>query len=180
MKRFMFVVVLVLSLGLTAALAQDAQAIITAEVTAALELAATGGSWGFFAPGESYIITASTFKEPAGPGEAVGDPVEPVQFDITGDPGTNVELSFVLPAAFTGETYFMSLPISDWTYGYNYDADPAAQFTEAGPLVGSAIALNLGTGTPSVFLGATVTVPQTALADAYSAQVIASVAVTGN
>jgi len=73
------------------------------------------------------------------------------------------------------------MPLSNWTYGWNYDDDPSVAFAAAGPVVGSAVTVNIGGGAiTGLFLGADVSVPTTAYTGSYIAQIIGSATYTGN
>jgi hypothetical protein len=176
MKRFMFVLALLLVVGLSSALAQsEAEALVTASVESELVLVNVDGDWGLFSPGQTYVVTPSGFKEPPGPGEGAGITVDAIGFEVDGNPGSDVMVTMVLPAAFVSDDENGSLPLSNWTYGWNYDNDPSVAFTAAGPVAGSAVTLTIGGGAASgLFLGATVTVPTTAFAGGYTAQIIGS------
>ncbi len=183
MKRLMLALALVLFVGLNhVVFAQsEAEALITASVENALTLVNVDGDWGVFAPGQSYVITPGGFKEPPGPGEAAGDVFGPVGFEVDGNAGSNVVVTLVLPAGLVSDDGNGSLPLSNWTFGWNYDNDPTAPFAASGPVVGSAVTLGIGGGgATGLFIGATVTVPQTAFAGSYTGQLIGSAAYTGN
>jgi hypothetical protein len=176
MKRFMFVLALLLVVGLSSALAQsEAEALVTATVENELVLVNVDGDWGLFSPGNTYVVTPGGFKEPPGPGEGAGITVDAIGFEVDGNPGSDVLVSLVLPAAFTSDDENGNLPLSNWTYGWNYDNDPSVAFSSAGPVTGSAVTLTIGGGAASgLFLGATVSVPTTAFAGGYTAQIIGS------
>jgi hypothetical protein len=182
MKRFMFVVAMLMVLGLSTALAQsEAEILITAAVESELILTNVDGDWGLFSPGESYTVTPSGFKEPPGPGEGAGITVDPVGFECEGNPGSEVLITLVLPAAFISDSENGALPLSNWTYGWNYDNDPTVAFAESGPVVGSAVTVQIGgDALVGVFFGASVSVPTSAFADSYTAQLIGSATYTGN
>ncbi|HLB00822.1 MAG TPA: hypothetical protein VJO14_05505 [Bacteroidota bacterium] len=176
MKRFMFVLALLLVVGLSAAWAQsEAEALVTAEVENELILVNIDEDWGLFSPGNSYVVTPGGFKEPPGPGEGPGNQVGSPGFEVDGNAGSDVLISLVLPAAFVSDDENGTLPLSNWTYGWNYDIDPGVAFIQAGPVVGNAVSLSIGGGAASgVFFGATVTVPVTAFPGGYTAQIIGS------
>jgi hypothetical protein len=176
MKRFMLVLALLLVVGLSYALAQsEAEALVTASVESELVLVNLDGDWGVFSPGQTYVITPGGFKEPPGPGEGAGITVDAIGFEVDGNAGSDVLVSLVLPAAFTSDDENGNLPLSNWTYGWNYDNDPSVAFSAAGPVTGSAVTLTIGGGAASgLFLGATVTVPTTAFAGSFTAQIIGS------
>jgi hypothetical protein len=178
MKRFMFVLALLLVVSLSHALAQsEAEALVTASVESELVLVNVDGDWGLFSPGQTYTITPAGFKEPPGPGEGAGIVVGPVGFEVDGNPGSDVLVSMVLPSAFNSDDENGNLPLSNWTYGWNYDNDPGVAFSSAGPVTGSAVTVTIGGGAASgLFLGASVTVPTTAFAGSYTAQIIGSAA----
>jgi len=182
MTRFIFVLALLLVVGLSAALAQsEAVTLVTATVETELILTNLDGDWGLFSPGQTYTITPGAFKEPPGPGEAAGDQVESIGFEVEGNPNSEVLVSFVLPAAFVSDDGNGNMPLSNWTYGWNYDDDPSVAFTAAGPVTGSAVTVNIGgDALIGLFLGATVSVPTTAFVGGYTAQVIGSATYTGN
>jgi len=182
MKRFMFVLALLLVVGLTAAWAQsEAVALINAAVESELIVTNLDADWGLFSPGQNYTITPGAFKEPPGPGESAGDQVESAGFEIEGNPNSEVLASLVLPAAFVSEDQNGTMPLSNWTYGWNFDDDPSVAFQAAGPIVGSAVNLAIGgDAIVGLFLGADVTVPTTAYTGSYIAQVICSATYTGN
>ena len=165
---------LVFSLG--AALAQsEAEALVTASVESELVLVNVDGDWGLFSPGQTYTITPGGFKEPPGPGEGAGITVDAIGFEVDGNPGSDVLVSLILPAAFNSDDENGNLPLGNWTYGWNYDNDPGVAFASAGPIVGSAVTVTIGGGAASgLFIGATVTVPTTAFAGGYTAQIIGS------
>jgi hypothetical protein len=107
--------------------------------------------------------------------------VGPVGFEVDGNAGSNVVVSMVLPAGLVSDDENGTLPVSNWTFGWNFDNDPTAPFAASGPVVGSAVTLGIGGGgATGLFLGFTVTVPQTAFAGSYTGQVIGSAAYTGN
>jgi hypothetical protein len=176
MKRFMIVLALLLVVGLSAAWAQsEAEALITGEVESELVLVNIDEDWGLFAPGNTYIITPGGFKEPPGPGESAGDQVGSPGFEVDGNAQTDVLISLVLPAGMTSDDENGVLPLSNWTYGWNYDIDPTVTFVQAGPVVGSAVTVSIGGDAAcGVFFGATVSVPVTAFAGSYTAQLIGS------
>jgi hypothetical protein len=170
------VVLALLLLSLSGAFAQsEAEALITASVESELVLVNVDGDWGLFSPGQTYTITPGGFKEPPGPGEGAGITVDAIGFEVDGNPGSNVLVSMVLPAAFNSDDENGNLPIGTWTYGWNYDNDPGVAFVSAGPVSGSAVTVIIGGGAASgLFLGATITVPTTAFAGGYTAQIIGS------
>lgn len=182
MKRFMFVLALLTVVGLSSASAQsEAEALVTASVESELVLVNVDGDWGLFSPGQTYTVTPSGFKEPPGPGEGAGIVVDAIGFEIDGNPGSDVLVSLILPGAFNSDDENGNLPLSNWTYGWNYDNDPGVAFSDAGPVTGSAVVVTIGGGAASgLFLGATVTVPTTAFAGGYTAQIIGSAVYTGN
>ena len=140
MKRFMFVLALLLVVGLSSALAQsEAEALVTASVESELVLVNVDGDWGLFSPGQTYTVTPSGFKEPPGPGEGAGIVVDAIGFEIDGNPGSDVLVSLILPGAFNSDDENGNLPLSNWTYGWNYDNDPGVAFADAGPVTGSAV-----------------------------------------
>jgi hypothetical protein len=176
MKRFMFVLALLLVVSLSHALAQsEAEALVTLTVENALVLVNVDGDWGVFAAGNTYTITPGGFKDPPGPGEGAGVVVGPVGFEVDGNAGDNVIVSLVLPGSFPQDDGNGSMAVSNWTYGWNYDNDPAAAFASAGPVSGSAVTMTIGGGgATGLFLGATITVPGTAYAGGYTGQIIGS------
>jgi hypothetical protein len=182
MKRFMLVLALLLVVGLSAAWAQsEAEALVTASVESELILTNIDGDWGLFSPGLTYTVTPGGFKEPPGPGEGAGITVDPIGFEVEGNPNSEVLVSLVLPAAFTSDDENGSLPLSNWTYGWNFDDDPSVAFSAAGPVTGSAVTVIIGGGAVSgLFLGANISVPTTAFAGGYTAQIIGSATYTGN
>lgn len=183
MKRFMFVIALLLLVGLSSALAQtEAVATALAAIEAEFLIEGLEADWGLFAPGVVYTISASGFKAPPGPEEGVGVGVlDPLGFEVSGSPGTELLVYLVLPAGMSEEDGNAVLPMSNWTYGWNYDADPEASFVGAGPLVGNAVQMAINSnGTSGLYLGATVTVPVTAFIGSYFAEIIGSAVVTGN
>jgi len=181
MKQFMFVFALVLVLGTTAFAQSEAEALITGEVVSELSLVNVDGDWGVFASGNTYIITPSGFKDPPGPGEGPGVVVGPVGFEVNGIGGEDVVVNMLLPGAMNSDDDAAGLPLSNWTYGWNYDNDPTATFTQSGSVVGGAVTLSINSNaTSGLFLGATVTVPTTAFPGTYTAQVIGSAAYIGN
>ena len=183
MKSFMLALALVLFIGLNhVVFAQsEAEALITASVENALTLVNVDGDWGVFAPGQTYVITPGGFKEPPGPAEGAGIVVGPVGFEVDGNAGSNVVVTMVLPTGLQSDDENGSLPLSNWTFGWNYDNDPTAPFAASGPVVGSAVTLGIGGGgATGLFIGATVTVPQTAFAGTYTGQLIGTAAYTGN
>lgn len=186
MKRFMIVLALLLSLGLSNILAQT-QAVATAIATVELGLlleGTTDNDWGIMAPGESYLVTPAGFKEPPGPGETVGDPIPGIApfFILSADAGAEVVFELIFPAGFLGTDSYITLPTSNWTYGLTYAGDPSSEpFIAYGPVVGNSAAGQVGgAGTLNLHLGATVTVPNNAPVDEYTAQVICTVIATGN
>jgi hypothetical protein len=175
MKRFMFLLAMLLVVSLSSALAQsEIPAVVTATVENELILENLDSDWGIFAPGGTYTITPSGYKEPPGPGEAIGDVFDPFGWNVTGNGGTDVLISMILPAAFISDDGNGSIPLSGWTYGWNYVLDNTASFNDYGPITGSAVLLTLGVDGAGLFLGATATVPTTAFAGTYAAQVIGS------
>src|SRR5437867_12203711 len=183
MRNFMLALALLLFVGLNQVVfaQSEAEALITASVENALTLVNVDGDWGVFSPGITYVITPGGFKQPPGPGEGAGVVVGPVGFEVDGNAGSEVLVSLVLPSGLGSDDENGSLPLSNWTYGWNYDNDPAAPFTAAGPVSGSGITMLIsGGGASGLFLGATVTVPTTAFAGTYTGQIIGSAAYTGN
>jgi len=183
MKSFMLALALLLFIGLTQVVfaQSEAEALITASVENALTLVNVDGDWGVLSPGNTYVITPGGFKNPPGPGEGAGIVVGPVGFEVDGNAGSNVVITLVLPSQLVSDDGNGGIPTSNWTFGWNYDNDPTAPFAASGPVVGSAVTLGIGGGGASgLFLGATLTVPQTAFAGSYTGQVIGSAAYTGN
>jgi hypothetical protein len=182
MKRFLFIAALLVVALCNYAMAQsEAEALVTASVENALALVNVDGDWGVMSPGITYVITPGGFKEPPGPGEGAGVVVGPVGFEVDGNAGSEVLVSLVLPAELHSDDDNGGLPTSNWTYGWNYDNDPAASFAAAGPVTGGGVTLIIsGGGATGLFLGASVTVPTTAFAGGYTGQIIGSATYTGN
>jgi hypothetical protein len=175
MKRFVIALALLSVVSLSSALAQsESQALVTATVEGELVLINVDGDWGLFSPGQTYLVTPSGFKEPPGPGEGPGITVDAIGFELEGNPGSDVLVTLVLPAAFTSDDESGYLPLSNWTYGWNYDNDPSVAFSGAGPVSGNAVVVTIGSAGAGLFLGATVTVPMTVFSDSYTAQIIGS------
>ena len=148
---------------------------MTATVENELILVNLDGDWCLFSPGQSYVVSASCFKDPPGPCVCSGITVDPIGFEVDGNPGSDVLVTMVLPAAFTSDDENGNLPLSNWTYGWNYDNDPSVAFSQAGNVTGSAVTLSIGGGAASgLFLGSTVTIPTSAFAGGYTAQIIGS------
>lgn len=183
MNRIMLTIALLLLVGLSSALAQT-EAVATALAAIEAEFAIEGleADWGLFAPGVVYTISAGGLKAPPGPEEGVGvGNLDPLGFEISGSPGTELIMYLVLPAGMSEEEGNAVLPMSNWTYGWNYEADATASFVGAGPLVGNSVAMAINSnGTSGLYLGCTVTVPTTAYIGSYFAEVIGSAVVTGN
>src|SRR3972149_9161457 len=145
MKRFMFVLALLLVVGLSAAWAQsEAEALVTAEVENELILVNIDEDWGLFSPGNSYVVTPGGFKEPPAPAEGPGNQVGSPGFEVDGNAGSDGLISLVLPAAFVSDKEEGTLPLSNWTYGWNYENDPGVAFIQAGPGGGNAGAVSVG------------------------------------
>src|ERR1051325_4910333 len=130
MKSFMLALALVLFIGLNhVVLAQsEAEALVTASVENELALVNVDGDWGVLSPGVTYVITPGGFKEPPGPAEGAGVVVGPVGFEVDGNAGSEVLVSLVLPSGLASDDENGSLPLSNWTYGWNYDNDPGVAF----------------------------------------------------
>lgn len=173
---------LMIAVPFDAAIAQtESEALITATVEQSLALLSSDGDWGLFAGGNVYVVTPAGYKDPPGPGEGPGVVVSPVAFEIAGTAGSDVEVSLILPSAFISDDESGQLPLSNWRYGWNFDADPTASFNGAGPVTSEWVSLSIGGDAVSgLFLGATVSVPNEAFAGVYTAQVIASVVYLGN
>jgi hypothetical protein len=181
MKHLLFVFVLVIALGSMAMAQSEAEALVVGEVVSALTLVNVDGDWGVFASGNTYIITPGGFKEPPGPGEGAGVVVGPVGFEVGGIGGEDVVVNLLLPGQMNSDDDASGLPLSNWQYGWNYDNDPTATFTDAGAVVGNAVQLSINSNAASgLFLGATITVPTTAFPGTYTAQIIGSAAYIGN
>jgi hypothetical protein len=181
MKHLFFAFVLVIALASMAMAQSEAEALVTGEVVSALVLVNVDGDWGVFASGNTYVITPAGFKEPPGPGEGAGVVVGPVGFEVDGIGGEDVVVNLLLPGQMNSDDDASGLPLSNWMYGWNYDNDPGATFTAAGPVVGNAVTLSINSNAASgLFLGATVTVPTTAFPGTYTAQIIGSAAYIGN
>ncbi len=182
MKRFLLIAALLVVALCNYAMAQsEAEALVTGSVENALALVNVDGDWGVFSPGNTYVITPGGFKQPPGPGEGAGVVVGPVGFEVDGNAGSTVLVTLVLPPGLASDDENGSLPLSNWTFGWNYDNDPTASFTAAGPVTGSGVTLQIsGGGASGLFLGATVTVPTTAFAGTYTGQIIGSATYVGN
>jgi len=183
MKRFLLVAALLMVVGIcNYAVAQsEAEALITGSVESALGLLNVDGDWGVFSPGITYVITPGGFKQPPGPGEGAGIVVGPVGFEVDGNAGSEVLITLVLPPGLASDDENGSLPVNNWTYGWNYDNDPLAAFAAAGPVTGNGVTLRIsGSGASGLFLGASVSVPTTAFAGSYTGQIIGSATYTGN
>jgi hypothetical protein len=181
MKKLMCVFALLLVFGAMAIAQTEAEALVTGEVVSALVLVNVDGDWGVFASGNTYVITPAGFKNPPGPGEGAGVVVGPVGFEVDGIGGEDVIVNLVLPGAMNSDDDAAGLPLSNWTYGWNYDNDPGASFAASGAVTGNAVALSINSNAATgLFLGATVTVPPTAFTGTYTAQIIGSAVYTGN
>lgn len=158
-----------------------ANSLVTAVVNNSLTLTSIDGDWGLFAAGNTYVVTPSGFKDPPGPSEGPGVVVSPVAFEIGGNVGSTVLVNLVLPSSFKSDDENGELPVTGWNYGWNYDDDPLASFNGSGPVTGNSLSLNIGgTAVTGLFLGATVSVPNTSFPGTYTAQIIASIAYMGN
>ena len=182
MNRFLLAVsLLALALCNYAFSQSESEALVTMSVENSLALVNVDGDWGVMSPGVIYVITPGGFKEPPGPGEGAGIVVGPVGFEVDGNAGSEVLVSLILPAGLESDDESGSLPCSNWTYGWNYDNDPTASFSAAGPVTSGGITLTIGGGAVSgLFLGATVSVANTAYAGGYTGQIIGSATYTGN
>ena len=181
MKSFMSLLALLLVFGAMAIAQTEAETLVDAEVVSALVLVNVDGTWGVFAAGNTYVITPAGYKDPPGPAEGPGVVVGPVGFEVDGVGGESVVVNLVLPGAMNSDDDAPGLPLSNWTYGWNYDNDPTASFTSAGSVTGNAVNLSINSSAATgLFLGATVTVPPTAFPGIYNAQIIGSAAYTGN
>ncbi len=184
MKRFMFVLAVLLLVGLSTGLAQNqAATVVLAAVENGMLLEGSEIDWLIFAPGETYVITPGGFKEPPGPGETIGESivVDP-WFTLTADAGANVIFDFILPTGLIGETSGVVLGTSNWMYGLTIGGDPSGEaFVGYGPVIGSTASGVVGAdGALFVHMGATVSVPNNAPVDAYFGQVICTAIATGN
>lgn len=181
MKRFLLIAALLVVALCNYAVAQsEAEALVTATVENALGLVNIDGDWGTLSPSQTYIVSPGGFKDPPGPGEGVGVIVGPVGFEVDGNAGSEVLVSLTF-GNLQSDDENGSIPLSNWTYGWNYDNDPTAAFTAAGPVTGGGVTVQIGGGAASgLFLGATITVPPTAFAGGYQAQIIGSATYTGN
>jgi len=179
MKRYIFILALLLVGLINFAVAQsEAEALVTATVENALALVNIDGDWGTLAPSQQYVITPGGFKDPPGPGEGVGVVVGPVGFEVDGNAGSEVEVTLTLGDLISDDENG-SIPCTNWTFGWNYDNDPTAAFTAAGPVVGNKVTVQIGGGAATgLFFGATVSVSPTAFAGGYQAQLIGSAAYT--
>lgn len=89
------------------------------------------------------------------------------RFDVTGELGTPVSLSFVLPASLTDGVNL--LPIGTWTGNHNTSNAPTGTgFTPANGPATFAATLDAINGTLFVFIGATVTPAVNQPAGAYA------------
>jgi hypothetical protein len=179
---FMLLGMLLVAVPIDTAIAQtESEALVTGTVEQSLALIPSDGDWGLFASGNIYVITPAGFKDPPGPGEGPGVVVSPVAFEIDGSAGTDVQVDLVLPSAFVSDDESGELPLSNWHFGWNYDNDPAASYSDAGQVTGDRVILSIGGEAVSgLFLGATVSVPNESFPGVYTAQVIASVIYLGN
>ena len=182
MRKILIATVLWFVMSASFAAAQsEGEAIVTGEVESTLGLVNLDADWGVFSPGLTYVITPSGFKQPPGPGEGAGFTVGAVGFEVDGNAGSEVLVNLVLPSSMLSDDENGSLPMSNWTYAWNYDNDPSVSFAESGPVSGSGVVMRIsGSGASGLFLGASITVPTTAFAGSYTAQIIGSVSYTGN
>jgi hypothetical protein len=157
----------ILVLMTLAATASAQSASINATAAVLLPVTVTGVrdlSFGDVYPGlnKTITVTAATSGE----------------FSLSGQPGAQVQFSFVLPTNLTNAAN--TLPIGTWTGYHNQTNDASAggqSFTpSASP---TAAALAPVSGQLFVFLGATVSPSSTQAAGAYSGQITMNAAYTG-
>ncbi len=151
------------------------------EVGAILEISPTDGDFGDLLPGVTYQIAADGSLTPpdgAGNTEAI-----PVLWEISGQQGANVLLTFSLPPFFEGGgvggggvhvPYFAGLQSAGWA-----DASFSAgdSYNPIDPRVPGTISL-IG-GSAAVQIGGTVSVPAGTPDDDYEAQFVLTAAYTG-
>lgn len=105
------------------------------------------------------------------------------QFDIDGETGKEVSLTFTLPTELTHDTDgSTTMPISFGTAAAGYNAgldDPSAAST-FDPNAGTSTTLGTSSGLLYVYLGGTVSPPSTQKAGSYTGSIVLDVAYTGN
>ena len=183
MTRFLLLSAFALLIGSsTVAFAQsEATSLITVTVANPIGVFNVDGGWGVFSPGETYVITPGGFKNPPGPSEGGNVVVGPVGFELAGNSGSQVVVTFSLPSQLISDDGNGGLGLSNWTYGWNYENDPTSPFAATGPIIGNAVTVGIGgSGASGLFLGATVSAPAVAFAGEYTGHLIASAAYTGN
>jgi hypothetical protein len=170
----LFTVVLAVSL----ASAQSSDVIeITASVGDLLLVEAGDGmEFGTLSTGVTYTLNTSGFLAPAN----VDGDVEgvPGSWNITGTANTAVAVTLLLTDRLVGgDGAPLSVSYSSQSAGWNYEGDATATQQLFDPRVGTTIPLGTD-GVATVFLGATVAVPQFAAGD-YTGTVALNAAYTG-
>ena len=178
MKTFMFAVfalVLMFSMAHVAKAQSEAAAIITVSVEEVLVVDPVDGDWGVMGIGNTYVLTPSGFKVPTGPGESAGDQFDPPGFEITGNFNEQVLCRMTFPPGLDNtDGPGGRIALSNWTYGWNADADPTATFQSSGPVVGDQVIAIIGDGVVGIYFGATNTVPITATGGTYEGNLVLS------
>lgn len=104
------------------------------------------------------------------------------QFDISGEPGKNVNTSFTLPSAMDADTSTATMPISFSTTDAGYAAASTSQSSQTvfDPNVAQTLTLDATTGELYIWLGGTISPSATQKKGTYSASITLDVTYPSN
>lgn len=146
-----------------------------------LAISPSDGDFGDLAPGTTYTITADGSITPADAGG--NTEVTPVLWELEGQPGASVLITFALPAYFEGDglggggvrvPYSVGVQSAGWSDASFAVADP---YNPIDPRVSNTIFLIAGGA--AVQLGGVIAVPNGTPATDYEAQFVLTAAYTG-
>ena len=159
---------------------QSASTFSTFDVGFPLFVSALPGNFGTLAPGTAYTISADGNISPA---DVLGSTTEiPIEWDITGQAGANVLVTFSLPGFFTATAgtgarvpYSVTVQSAGWS---SIPFVPGSPYNPIDPRVPNTMTLDALSGGATVQLGGVLTVPVSASGN-YEAQFVLTAAYTG-
>jgi hypothetical protein len=177
-----FALVLLASLAHAQLASQAASALYTVEVVGNLAIAANDGEVDALSPGYTYTVNPDAAGAFGGSGAPItpqitgNEAATPMEFDVTADAGTAVQVTFELPTVLTGQGVGGALKCS---FGAQ-----SLYLAETGQLLNPAVPNVLtsgagGAGTYTLFLGITVVVPANTATDIYQGVVSCTASITG-
>jgi hypothetical protein len=178
-----FALVLVASLANAQLASSASSGLYTVEVVGNLAVAANDGEVTGLSPGYTYTVNPDVNGAFGGIGGVPVTPqitgnegATPMEFDVTADAGTTVQVTFELPTVLTGQGIGGALKCS---FG-----PQSLYYAETGQLLNPAVPNVLtsgagGGGQYTLFLGMTVVIPGNTATDIYQGVVSCTASITG-